>query len=690
MRKMIILFLFLMLFGFTTAADEIQVGYTPDNTLYFRVRNSAGQVWDTSGTPAFESWSDGNVTDYDVALTDDSGGHYRGTFPATISLGRYSVDVFLQIGATPAITDILVGPDEMVWNGSEERRAAVAIYDPKVRYVAKTGNDGNGGHSPDDAYLTIGQAVTDGADGDKIIIYPGTYDEKIDLDTANKGMELEGISRRGTRIVPSTTGVGITLENNSTVRNLTVVSTADDNAVGISASTKDDILVENCYISGAYDGIALSGERHMIRGCYVRGTYDGVNINVENFEILDSIFETDGTNTSAYSRAGVFTEHGVVSNCVFRAYKTSSAYDVGGVQVWQSTNTLVTFNNCVFHAVGSGTHSGDAFGLEATGAGVIVNITGGGAHSVEVGAGSSYDLRQLTSSTIKVSNVAYSTTSGTISLIGTNVTQVNGTVQTANDNGADINTLIIEVGTAGDGLTNINLPNQTMDITGNLSGSVGSLTGHTNQTGDTYALANGAAGFSAINTDVEAIMERTDNLPDDPADDSDVDTQLADIPTVAEFDARTIVSGSYFDPANDAVAVVTSVTTTTTNTDMVSEPPTVAEIQAELEEDGASMLDTLVDNQGDWATATGFATSAALATIDGKIDTVDNFLDTEIDWLLDVAESDSYIDTATTPWQLVTHMKGDAGTELMRKDLFDVSGGNVTSTTTVIGRHLEP
>ena len=34
-----------------------------------------------------------------------------------------------------------------------------------------------------------------------------------------------------------------------------------------------------------------------------------------------------------------------------------------------------------------------------------------------------------------------------------------------------------EIGTAGAGLSNINLPNQTMDITGNLSGSVGSVTG---------------------------------------------------------------------------------------------------------------------------------------------------------------------------------------------------------------------
>ena len=72
-----------------------------------------------------------------------------------------------------------------------------------------------------------------------------------------------------------------------------------------------------------------------------------------------------------------------------------------------------------------------------------------------------------------------------------NVHTVNRTAQTANDNGADLNTLITQVGTAGDGLTAINLPNQTMDITGDLSGSVGSVTGavgsvagHTNQTAD--------------------------------------------------------------------------------------------------------------------------------------------------------------------------------------------------------------
>lgn len=45
-------------------------------------------------------------------------------------------------------------------------------------------------------------------------------------------------------------------------------------------------------------------------------------------------------------------------------------------------------------------------------------------------------------------------------------------------------------------------------------------------------------------------------------------TDIADIPTVAEFEARTIVAASYFDPGADTVANVTLVDTTTTNTDV--------------------------------------------------------------------------------------------------------------------------
>jgi len=88
-----------------------------------------------------------------------------------------------------------------------------------------------------------------------------------------------------------------------------------------------------------------------------------------------------------------------------------------------------------------------------------------------------------------------------------NVIQVGGTAQTANDNGADLNTLITQIGTAGAGLTNINLPNQTMNITGNitgnLSGSVGSVSGAVGSVTGAVGSVSGSVGSvaAAVTTD---------------------------------------------------------------------------------------------------------------------------------------------------------------------------------------------
>ena len=73
--------------------------------------------------------------------------------------------------------------------------------------------------------------------------------------------------------------------------------------------------------------------------------------------------------------------------------------------------------------------------------------------------------------------------------------------------------------------------------------TVTTLTGHTAQTGDNYARLGAPAGAS-------------------------VSADIADVPTVAELNARTLLAASYFDPAADTVANVTTVATTTTNTDM--------------------------------------------------------------------------------------------------------------------------
>ena len=80
---------------------------------------------------------------------------------------------------------------------------------------------------------------------------------------------------------------------------------------------------------------------------------------------------------------------------------------------------------------------------------------------------------------------------------------------------------------------------------------------------------------------------------------ANLDTQLGDIPTVSEFNARTLVAADYFDPATDTVANVTTVATTTTNTDMV----TAAAIRSEIDSNSTQLAAIVADTnelQADW------------------------------------------------------------------------------------------
>jgi hypothetical protein len=80
---------------------------------------------------------------------------------------------------------------------------------------------------------------------------------------------------------------------------------------------------------------------------------------------------------------------------------------------------------------------------------------------------------------------------------------------------------------------------------------------------------------------------------------ANLDTQLADLPTVSEFEARTLVAAAYFDPATDAVANVTTVgsvsgsVTVGTNNDktgysLATAPPTAAAIADAVWDEGTA------------------------------------------------------------------------------------------------------
>ena len=62
-----------------------------------------------------------------------------------------------------------------------------------------------------------------------------------------------------------------------------------------------------------------------------------------------------------------------------------------------------------------------------------------------------------------------------------------------------------------------------------------------------------------------------------------VSADIADVPTVSEFNARTIVAAAYFDPAADTVANVTLVATTTALTNVINAASVVASVSGNVD-----------------------------------------------------------------------------------------------------------
>jgi hypothetical protein len=123
-------------------ANEIQADYSSGNTLYAVIRNLAGQVWCVA-EQTFEDWgaNDHTADDYDVVLTDESGSRYVGDFDANIPAGPYSIQVFLQAGASPADTDTLVGNRDIIWTGTGELTAVKILANKAVHDKVTGGID---------------------------------------------------------------------------------------------------------------------------------------------------------------------------------------------------------------------------------------------------------------------------------------------------------------------------------------------------------------------------------------------------------------------------------------------------------------------------------------------------------------------------------------------------------------------
>ena len=127
-------------------------------------------------------------------------------------------------------------------------------------------------------------------------------------------------------------------------------------------------------------------------------------------------------------------------------------------------------------------------------------------------------------------------------------------------------------------------PALASDYTSARAGYIDNISGHTAQTGDSFARLGAPSGAS-------------------------VSADIADVPTVAEFEARTLLAASYFDPAADTVANVTTVATTTNLTNLPS--ITAGWITA------AGIAASALDGKGDWNTVVPDA--AGTVATDGSL-----------------------------------------------------------------------
>lgn len=89
-------------------AGELKGAAPTSATCKFLAFNAANQVWNTTGTPAFENWNDGNYADYLLTATQEgTSGWFTGNSPSTSAVYYWLRQI---VGSTPS-TDFTVWED---------------------------------------------------------------------------------------------------------------------------------------------------------------------------------------------------------------------------------------------------------------------------------------------------------------------------------------------------------------------------------------------------------------------------------------------------------------------------------------------------------------------------------------------------------------------------------------------------
>ncbi len=244
-----------------------------------------------------------------------------------------------------------------------------------VIHVSKSGNDVNGGVAQQypinfavDAKLTIGSALTACPDGGTIIVWPGDYDETVDIKTAAKRITLIGTHPKLSNIKP-TTGKGVIGYHGLVMKNISV-EIQDDASMAVDCQNQDDLTFINCYIhTWGIDGLYCSGSigKIFIDNCFIFAAYDGVYLGSTTNIINNSVIVTDGnygTTGSARAIAGagaksdlIIRNSQIIAKAAYGDEKSGMSAPVYECDrelycIDQTVNKVIA-ENCIFIASGA-------------------------------------------------------------------------------------------------------------------------------------------------------------------------------------------------------------------------------------------------------------------------------------------------------------------------------------------------
>ncbi len=193
-----------------------------------------------------------------------------------------------------------------------------------VRYVSKSGNDDNGGSTPDLAKLTIASVIAASSAGDAISVKAGTYTEDINMNLA--GLELWG--EIGATLVGT-----LTLSANSCRTKEMIIQPA--NAVGILLSSSYCKIEDTHVIGTPTTGFDINGTYNIIRDCKCIGhTVTGFDIS----NTTNHLFRCSSHGALAGTR-GFYVSH-ANADYIHLEHCVSIGNDTAGFQVVANANFL--------------------------------------------------------------------------------------------------------------------------------------------------------------------------------------------------------------------------------------------------------------------------------------------------------------------------------------------------------------